>query len=415
MGGQHPRRLKRNNNTDTNSEEEVSTSASGRRVVAPSRVEFQLIGKLKSLKNLIQSNLERERRGSPLCIAMAATTGKKAQINRIENTRKTGRGRRRRRRKRGEDKTEEEVAPGKESKDHRIRPKLDALSGAAAGCLVSIFLHPVDTVKVLVQTELGQSRSLLQVFSKLVTSSGGPQRLYYGLGANLASSMPISAIYTSSYEAAKHGLGHLIGREEERGWIRHCLAGASASVATSFVYTPSECVKNQVQAGIYTKSSTALYQIVTTEGPMSLYRAWPAVLLRNVPQSIAKFFAYEQLKLAVARQTKREPNTTEMLAIGGVAGASGALFSTPFDVVKTRMQTQVGKQAQMNLSQTLKTVLAKEGVAGLYRGLVPRLFIYLSQGAIFFSTYEVLRRATHSLGKSKQQQGTTTRCEDGSH
>lgn len=268
---------------------------------------------------------------------------------------------------------------------------------------MSIFLHPVDTVKVLVQTELGSSRSLLHVFSKLVTSSGGPQRLYYGLGANLASSMPISAIYTSSYEASKHFLGHLIGREEDRGWLRHCLAGASASVATSFVYTPSECVKNQVQAGIYSKSWTALYQIVRTEGPMSLYRAWPAVLLRNVPQSIAKFFAYEQLKLLVARRQNREPNAKEMLAIGGVAGASGALFSTPFDVVKTRMQTQVGKQAQMNLSQTLRSVLMKEGVAGLYRGLIPRLFIYLSQGAIFFSTYEVLRKATHKLSDSLEQ------------
>ena len=87
----------------------------------------------------------------------------------------------------------------------------------------------------------------------------------------------------------------------------------------------------------------------------------------------------------------REATTLEMLLIGGLAGASGALFSTPFDVIKTRMQTQVGRQAQMSLRRTMADLVAREGAVGLYRGLAPRLLIYLSQGAIFFSAYEALR------------------------
>ena len=271
---------------------------------------------------------------------------------------------------------------------------------------VSIFLHPIDTVKVLVQTEFGASRNLLQVFRKLVTSSGGPQRLYYGLAANLGSSMPISAIYTSSYEASKHTLLKVIGEGEDRSWITHCLAGASASVATSFVYTPSECIKNRVQAGIYTNSWSALYQVVSKEGFGTLYRAWPAVLLRNVPQSIVKFFAYEQLKLAVSRYRGRDPDAKEMLAVGGVAGASAALFSTPFDVVKTRMQTQVGRRAQLSLNKTLRAILVKEGFGGLYRGVLPRIFIYLSQGAIFFTTYEILRTGMYKLEDLKESRSS---------
>ncbi|QDZ18376.1 mitochondrial carrier protein [Chloropicon primus] len=292
------------------------------------------------------------------------------------------------------------------------RPKLDAVSGAAAGCLVSIFLHPVDTIKVLVQTEVAlgmRSRNLFQICKQLLAKSGGPRRLYYGLAANLASTVPISAIYTSSYEAAKHALTRVLGDDRARPgrreggggkpvpWLGHCLAGAAASVCTSFVYTPSECVKNRVQAGLYTNSWSALYHIVAKEGPIQLYRAWPAVVLRNVPQSIVKFFAYEQLKLLVVRCRGRDPTTGEMLAIGGFAGASGALFSTPFDVVKTRMQTQVGKRAQMSLRKTMGSLVAREGVLGLYRGVVPRLFIYLSQGAIFFTTYEILRSGLYKL------------------
>ena len=298
------------------------------------------------------------------------------------------------------------------------RPQLDAISGASAGCLVSIFLHPVDTIKVLVQTELAAgsgSRNLTQICKQLLSKSGGPRRLYLGLAANLASSIPISAIYTSSYEAAKHGLAKLsCSRSNAEGegcppppdsWVGHCLAGATASLCTSFVYTPSECVKNRVQAGLHPSSLSALYHVVTKEGPLTLYRAWPAVVLRNVPQSVVKFFAYEQLKLLVSRQAGRNPTTGEMLAIGGLAGASGALFSTPFDVVKTRMQTQVGRGSHMSLGRTMGSLVAREGVSGLYRGLAPRIFIYLSQGAIFFTAYEILKSGLYKLDEGRSGRG----------
>ena len=45
----------------------------------------------------------------------------------------------------------------------------------------------------------------------------------------------------------------------------------------------------------------------------------------------------------------------------------------------------------------MSALVAKEGLPGLYRGLVPRLFIYLSQGAIFFTAYEVLRQGLYRV------------------
>jgi hypothetical protein len=40
-----------------------------------------------------------------------------------------------------------------------------------------------------------------------------------------------------------------------------------------------------------------------------------------------------------------------------------------------------------------RDIIAAEGVGGLYRGLLPRLFIYVTQGAVFFSSYEFTRRS----------------------
>merc|ERR1712091_373675 len=202
---------------------------------------------------------------------------------------------------------------------------------------------------------------------------------------------PISAIYTASYEAAKASLEPAFAPGRE--WAAHCASGGLASVATSLVYTPAECVKARVQAGLYRNSPAALAGVLTQEGPFSLYRAWPAVILRNVPQSVVKFFVYEQLKgLARRRRSGAEPRALEVVACGGASGAAGALFSTPFDTVKTRMQTQLGAQ-RLGLGATVRSLLAREGVPGLYRGIAPRLAIYLAQGAVFFGSYELLKRA----------------------
>uniref|UniRef100_A0A2P2KQ08 Uncharacterized protein n=1 Tax=Rhizophora mucronata TaxID=61149 RepID=A0A2P2KQ08_RHIMU len=40
----------------------------------------------------------------------------------------------------------------------------------------------------------------------------------------------------------------------------------------------------------------------------------------------------------------------------------------------------------------LKDIGRNEGLKGLYRGLIPRLIMYMSQGALFFASYETLKR-----------------------
>ena len=44
------------------------------------------------------------------------------------------------------------------------------------------------------------------------------------------------------------------------------------------------------------------------------------------------------------------------------------------------------------VGDAMSQILAKEGVGGLYRGITPRLLIYKSQGAIFFASYEMIKR-----------------------
>ncbi|KAJ8764816.1 hypothetical protein K2173_010281 [Erythroxylum novogranatense] len=269
-----------------------------------------------------------------------------------------------------------------------------AFAGALAGVFVSFCLHPVDTVKTVIQSCPVDKKSLPHV-AKSIVSERGIVGLYRGIASNIASSAPISAIYTFTYETIKGSLLPFFPKEYHS--FAHCIAGGGASIATSFVFTPSERIKQQVQVGShYTNCWNALFGIIRKGGLPSLYAGWGAVLCRNIPHSIIKFYTYESFKqlMLSLHSSHGSPSTLQMLACGGLAGSTAALFSTPFDVVKTRLQTQIPGSISKydNVFHALKEIGRNEGLKGLYRGLLPRFLMYMSQGALFFASYESFKR-----------------------
>ncbi|MFQ6632278.1 hypothetical protein Gotur_009051, partial [Gossypium turneri] len=167
-----------------------------------------------------------------------------------------------------------------------------AFAGAFAGIFVSLCLHPIDTVKTVIQSCHAEQKSIFYI-GRSIISERGFTGLYRGIASNIASSGPISALYTFSYESVKGALLPLLPKEYHS--LAHCMAGGCASVATSFIFTPSERIKQQMQVGAhyqncwYTfKFLNALVEIIRKGGLPSLYTGWGAVLCRNIPNSIIK-------------------------------------------------------------------------------------------------------------------------------
>lgn len=291
--------------------------------------------------------------------------------------------------------SENEVLPPTHSKsNYGVAKQEHAFAGALAGLSVSLCLHPVDTVKTVIQT-CPANQSSINYIGRSIISERGVTGLYRGIASNIASSAPISAVYAFTYESVKGLLLPLLPVEYQS--LAHCTAGGCASIATSFIFTPSERIKQQMQVSShYQNCWKAIVGIMRTGGLSSLYAGWGAVLSRNVPHSIIKFYMYENLKklTSSSQETNTHPNTSQTLICGGLAGSTAAIFTTPFDVVKTRLQTQIpGSIRQYDgVLNTLISIGKHEGLKGLYRGLIPRLFMYLSQGAIFFGSYESFKR-----------------------
>ncbi|KMS97871.1 hypothetical protein BVRB_5g123010 [Beta vulgaris subsp. vulgaris] len=280
------------------------------------------------------------------------------------------------------------------NKFHPLLAKQEhAVSGAVAGIFVSLCLHPIDTVKTIAQSCQPGQKSICYIGQSVLSERGLPG-LYRGIASNITTSAPISAIYTFTYESMKELLLPFLAKEYHS--VAHCTAGACASIATSFVFTPSERIKQQMQVNTkYQNCWNAVQKIIETGGLTSLYAGWGAVLCRNIPHSIIKFYTYESLKqkLMSSEPPNKQPNTSQTLLCGGLAGSTAALFSTPFDVVKTRLQTQMpeSRGRYHGILSVLQDIRDHEGVRGLYRGLIPRLAMYMSQGALFFASYEFLK------------------------
>uniref|UniRef100_A0A5B7CCE9 Mitochondrial substrate carrier family protein n=1 Tax=Davidia involucrata TaxID=16924 RepID=A0A5B7CCE9_DAVIN len=294
-----------------------------------------------------------------------------------------------------EDEPKLEICPSTQDKPHVVLAKQEhAFAGALAGVFVSLCLHPVDTIKTVIQSCRADQKSIHYI-GRSIISERGVTGLYRGISSNIACSAPISAVYTFTYESVKGALLPLFPKEYHS--FAHCMAGGCASIATSFIFTPSERIKQQMQVrSHYHNCWNALVGIIEKGGLPSLYAGWGAVLCRNVPHSIIKFYTYESLKqfMLSSLQPNAQPNTLQTLICGGLAGSTAALFTTPFDVVKTRLQTQIpGSVKQYDgVFKILKEIGKREGLRGLYRGLSPRLVMYMSQGALFFASYETFKR-----------------------
>lgn len=87
-------------------------------------------------------------------------------------------------------------------------------------------------------------------------------------------------------------------------------------------------------------------------------------------------------------QTKDAMDMIFPFALAGVSGASGWMFVHPFDVAKVQMQ--INKEAGATLMSTCKTIIAGEGVRGMYAGLNFALWRQATYTTSRMGLYDVL-------------------------
>ncbi|KAG8573779.1 hypothetical protein GDO81_012546 [Engystomops pustulosus] len=110
------------------------------------------------------------------------------------------------------------------------------------------------------------------------------------------------------------------------------------------------------------------------------------------------------------RYNKAEPTFSICFASGAVSGSVAAVVTLPFDVVKTRRQTEMGElevlhDPKKNSTSTWKImyrITSESGFRGLFAGLSPRLIKVAPACAIMISTYEFGKSFFRKLNNEQQ-------------
>lgn len=257
------------------------------------------------------------------------------------------------------------------------------VAGASAGMATEAVLFPIDAVKTRAQSSAGLDWKWLK--------SRVPFGIYRGCGVSLAGNVPASAIFFCSYEVFKEGLGG--EANEGTVTVRHAfvlaLASASAEATASFVRVPVDMLKQRLQMGY---QNVSLLQT----GMSSAMAAYKVTLMRDLCHNGMQFPMYECLKVVVGRHCSPTGQCTPLQSAfcGGIAGFVSAALSTPFDVLKTRLNL-AGFEASCPQGQS---ALHQEGLstAQLVRAEASR--IYHSRGMRGFFAGGLLRASWMGIG-----------------
>lgn len=259
------------------------------------------------------------------------------------------------------------------------------LSGGLAGMTIDGVLHPIDTLK---------ARSIFQPTElPPLASFSGVRALWQGLGVALLPAIPASAVFFATYEVSKQNLEQ--NRLFDSSTACCCVAAASAEGVKCLVSVPAEALKMRLQARQNRTVVGAFKTLYLQGGMWALYRGLPATILLDVPFTMLQFPMYEAARSALASyRVQRESRGEKPLAsegaegalAGALAGAFAGLLTTPLDVVRTR---HVLETASASFLETAEAISANEGIAGFFRGAVPRTLYTTLGGAVYLGTYSV--------------------------
>mmetsp|Transcript_22578 Transcript_22578/g.35961 ORF Transcript_22578/g.35961 Transcript_22578/m.35961 type:complete len:266 (-) Transcript_22578:945-1742(-) len=239
---------------------------------------------------------------------------------------------------------------------------VDILAGTAGGFAQVVAGHPLDTIKVRLQTQQPGPDGKLPFngmvdCAKKTFAKEGPAGLYKGAASPLLGAMAHNAAVFFSYGQAKSLTGANVTGAE---LYKYFFAGSIAAVAITVVETPVDLLKiklqSQVGKGEYNGVFDAAGKLSKAHGIRGLYQGFSATMLRNVP-CFGLYFMGSEFGYRLACKPG-ETHSASQVFIGGLVGgacAGGAFWGLPYplETIKTRMQSDAIEHSKRKYSGIL--------------------------------------------------------------
>lgn len=293
-----------------------------------------------------------------------------------------------------------------------------------------------------------QKRSYNSTFDGLrkIARNEGVTSLWRGLSPTLVMTVPANIIYFTGYDWLRFNNRSPINRHFSDTYAP-LISGATARIVAATAVGPIEMFRTRLQASRSTggahfaETVQGMGEMIATHGYTSLWRGLTLTMWRDVPFSGIYWLGYESIRgmltearekgrgrslsadgsraRARSRSQSRENHYNTFLdsfIAGASSGAVASILTMPFDVGKTRRQVfepgntlgaeKVLAPEERSMPRFLWHIFREEGLAGLWRGWIPRTLKIAPSCAIMISCYEVGKRAFRSVNERAERKMT---------
>ncbi|KAF7333684.1 ODC2-mitochondrial 2-oxodicarboxylate carrier [Mycena sanguinolenta] len=278
-------------------------------------------------------------------------------------------------------------------------------AGAIAGISEILTFYPLDVVGITCSfiryyrdpfLETGKAKhGLVGTFRSIVREEGFG-RLYRGLVPPLLLEAPKRAVKLHVYAANDFWGKTYLGYTGESKMTQNLsiLTGCSAGATESFVVVPFELVKIKMQdkTSTFKGPMEVVRHIIKADGLLGLYAGMESTFWRHVWWNGGYFGCIFQVRSMLPKAETPEATLFNNFVSGSIGGFAGTLLNTPFDVVKSRIQSVSkvpGVTPKYNWTYpALVTIFREEGPAALYKGFVPKVLRLAPGGGVLLLVVE---------------------------
>lgn len=192
-------------------------------------------------------------------------------------------------------------------------------------------------------------------------------------------------------------------KTESKAVWKNLLAGGFAGGFEATLMYPTEYVKTQLQlqAADVKKGGTARFsgigncfqQTVKTKGFFGLYSGCTTLIFGSIPKAAVRFAAFQQFKSILQKPDGTMTPPMTMLC-GMLAGFGEAILAvTPVETVKTKLvhDSNSANPKYRGLIHGVSTMIKTDGIASIYKGLVPTMAKQGANQATRFTIFSALK------------------------
>ncbi|KAL0488036.1 calcium-binding mitochondrial carrier protein [Acrasis kona] len=284
-----------------------------------------------------------------------------------------------------------------------IKVATKTLYGGIAGAIGATVVYPIDMTKTRMQNQRNNPgapqlyKNSIDCFQQIIKYDGY-RGLYRGLVPQLIGVAPEKAIKLVVNDFLRDAFG-VENEKGEANFPLEVLAGMGAGASQVVFTNPIEIVKIrlQVQGELFRTTGQAPKGAITIckeLGFAGLYKGATACFARDIPFSAIYFPTYEAFKTLFTPRDKTAPEWWGLLLAGTIAGGCAASSTTPFDVIKTRLQVEAraGQETYSGIMDCARKVYKSEGPKAFMKGVGPRILRSSPQFGVTLLAYEFLQR-----------------------